>query len=142
MMHLQDVGYALLESYSRVLESLAYSVMSRIEDVLSADAAAQNLTATEAARRMMESAELPAARKLDAKEELEKLNEAPASMTLFDFMGWHFDQDELMKRREDGTLDADGEAMLLKKAPSMAPKKFSYVDSLAAGGMRSPSARH
>ncbi|KAG0532714.1 hypothetical protein BDA96_04G130800 [Sorghum bicolor] len=138
----RDVGYALLESYSRVLESLAYSVMSRIEDVLSADAAAQNLTATEAARRMMESAELPAARKLDAKEELEKLNEAPASMTLFDFMGWHFDQDELMKRREDGTLDADGEAMLLKKAPSMAPKKFSYVDSLAAGGMRSPSARH
>jgi hypothetical protein len=141
---LQDVGYALLESYSRVLESLAYSVMSRIEDVLSADAAAQNLTASEAARRALEStsAELPAARKLDAKEELEKLNEAPASMTLFDFMGWHFDQDELMKRREDGTLDADGEAMLLKKAPSMAPKKFSYVDSLSSGGMRSPSARH
>ncbi|AQK59221.1 Rop guanine nucleotide exchange factor 9 [Zea mays] len=140
----RDVGYALLESYSRVLESLAYSVMSRIEDVLSADAAAQNLTASEAARRALEStsAELPAARKLDAKEELEKLNEAPASMTLFDFMGWHFDQDELMKRREDGTLDADGEAMLLKKAPSMAPKKFSYVDSLSSGGMRSPSARH
>lgn len=138
----RDVGYALLESYSRVLESLAYSVMSRIEDVLNADAAAQNLTASEAARRMLESAEAPAARKLDAKEELEKLNEAPASMTLFDFMGWHFDQDELMKRKEDGTLDADGEAMLLKKAPSMAPKKFSYVDSLSSGGMRSPSARH
>ncbi|WVZ76944.1 hypothetical protein U9M48_024857 [Paspalum notatum var. saurae] len=140
----RDVGYALLESYSRVLESLAYSVMSRIEDVLNADAAAQNLTASEAARRMLEAAEAPAAaRKLDAKEELEKLNEAPASMTLFDFMGWHFDQDELMKRREDGTLDADGEAMLLKKAPSMAPKKFSYVDTLSSGGgMRSPSARH
>ncbi|AQK69897.1 Rop guanine nucleotide exchange factor 9 [Zea mays] len=138
----RDVGYALLESYSRVLESLAYSVMSRIEDVLSADAAAQNLTATEAARRVLESADLLAPRKLDAKEELEKLNEAPASMTLFDFMGWHFDQDELMKRREDGTLDADGEAMLLKKAPSVAPKKFSYVDSLSSGGMRSPSARH
>lgn len=127
-----------------MLESLAYSVMSRIEDVLSADAAAQNLTASEAARRMMESAaEAPAARKLDAKEELEKLNEAPASMTLFDFMGWHFDQDELMKRREDGTLDADAEAKLLKKVPSMAPaKKFSYVDTLASGGMRSPSSRH
>ncbi|CAL4970064.1 unnamed protein product [Urochloa decumbens] len=141
----RDVGYALLESYSRVLESLAYSVMSRIEDVLGADAAAQNLTASEAARRMLESgaAEAPSARKLDAKEELEKLNEAPASMTLFDFMGWHFDQDELMKRREDGTLDADAEAKLLKKAPSMAPtKKFSYVDSLSSGGMRSPSARH
>ncbi|XP_062217344.1 rho guanine nucleotide exchange factor 8-like [Phragmites australis] len=138
----RDVGYAILESYSRVLESLAYSVMSRIEDVLSADAAAQNLTATEAAaRRLLAEADAPA-RKLDAKEELEKLNEAPASMTLFDFMGWHFDQDELMKRKEDGTLDADGEAKLLKKAPSLVPKKFSYVDSLSSGGMRSPSARH
>jgi hypothetical protein len=37
-----------------VLESLAYSVMSRIEDVLGADAAATNLTASEAARRQME----------------------------------------------------------------------------------------
>ncbi|KAK8695128.1 hypothetical protein V6N13_000302 [Hibiscus sabdariffa] len=33
----QDVGLAILESYSRVLESLAFSVMSRIEDVLHAD---------------------------------------------------------------------------------------------------------
>jgi hypothetical protein len=133
------VGYAILESYSRVLESLAYSVMSRIEDVLGADAAAQNLTATEAARRLMDGD--AAARKLDAMEELEKLNEAPASMTLYDFMGWHFDQDELMRKKEEGTLDEAGEAKL-KKAPSLAPKKFSYVDSLSAGGMRSPSARH
>jgi hypothetical protein len=128
-----------------VLESLAYSVMSRIEDVLNADAAALNLTAAEAnARRLLAEAAVEApCRKLDAREELEKLNEAPASMTLFDFMGWHFDQDELMKRREDGTLDAEGEARLLKKAPSLAPKKFSYVDSLSSGGgMRSPSARH
>ncbi|KAG8058689.1 hypothetical protein GUJ93_ZPchr0002g23527 [Zizania palustris] len=137
----RDVGYALLESYSRVLESLAYSVMSRIEDVLGADAAAQNLTATEAARRGVEVADALTARKLDAKEELEKLNEAPASMTLYDFMGWHFDQDELMRKKEEGTLDEEGEAKL-KKAPSLAPKKFSYVDSLATGGMRSPSARH
>ncbi|GMI97733.1 ROP (rho of plants) guanine nucleotide exchange factor 8 [Hibiscus trionum] len=33
----RDVGLAILESYSRVLESLAFSVMSRIEDVLHAD---------------------------------------------------------------------------------------------------------
>ncbi|XBI46653.1 hypothetical protein VPH35_110842 [Triticum aestivum] len=134
----RDVGYALLESYSRVLESLAYSVISRIEDVLGADAAATNLTASEAARRQLE---MKAPRKLDAREELEKLNEAPASMTLYDFMGWHFDQDELMRKKEEGTLDEAGEAMLLKKAPSLAPKKFSYVDSLA-GGVRSPSAHH
>ncbi|KAA3477029.1 rop guanine nucleotide exchange factor 9-like [Gossypium australe] len=33
----RDVGLAIQESYSRVLESLAFSVMSRIEDVLHAD---------------------------------------------------------------------------------------------------------
>jgi hypothetical protein len=32
--------------------------------------------------------------------------------------------------------------MLPKKAPSLVPKKLSYVDSLATSGMRSPSARH
>lgn len=36
----QDVGYAILESYSRTLESLAFAVLSRIEDVLHADAVA------------------------------------------------------------------------------------------------------
>lgn len=33
----QDAGFALLESYSRVLESLAFNVMSPIEDVVQAD---------------------------------------------------------------------------------------------------------
>jgi hypothetical protein len=33
----QDVGFALLGSYSRVLESLAFNVMSRIEDVVQTD---------------------------------------------------------------------------------------------------------
>jgi hypothetical protein len=33
----QDVGHSILESYSRVLESLAYNIRSRIDDVLNAD---------------------------------------------------------------------------------------------------------
>ncbi|GMI88579.1 ROP (rho of plants) guanine nucleotide exchange factor 8 [Hibiscus trionum] len=33
----KDVGHAILESYSRVIESLAFTIMSRIEDVLHAD---------------------------------------------------------------------------------------------------------
>ncbi|KAJ9551188.1 hypothetical protein OSB04_015233 [Centaurea solstitialis] len=37
----KDVGHAILESYSRVLESLANTVMNRIEDVLYADDFAQ-----------------------------------------------------------------------------------------------------
>ncbi|XP_071737247.1 rop guanine nucleotide exchange factor 12-like isoform X2 [Rutidosis leptorrhynchoides] len=38
----KDIGHAVLESYSRVLESLANTVMNRIEDVLYADEVAQN----------------------------------------------------------------------------------------------------
>jgi hypothetical protein len=34
---LQDIGQAILESYSRVLESLAYNIVSWIDDVLLAD---------------------------------------------------------------------------------------------------------
>lgn len=34
---LQDIGQAILESYSRVLESLAYNIVSWIDDVLIAD---------------------------------------------------------------------------------------------------------
>ena len=34
---LQDVGQAILESYSRVLESLAFSIVAWIEDVLHED---------------------------------------------------------------------------------------------------------
>lgn len=40
--HNRDVGLAILESYSRILESLAHKVLSRIEDVQHADALAQN----------------------------------------------------------------------------------------------------
>lgn len=36
-MNLQDVGKSILESYSRVLESLAFNVFSRIDDLLYAD---------------------------------------------------------------------------------------------------------
>jgi hypothetical protein len=40
---LQDVGQAILESYSRVLESLAYNIVACIDDVLFADDAARKI---------------------------------------------------------------------------------------------------
>jgi len=39
---LQDVGKAVLESYSRVLESLAFNIVSWIEDVLYVDRSMRN----------------------------------------------------------------------------------------------------
>ncbi|KAA8540405.1 hypothetical protein F0562_024676 [Nyssa sinensis] len=41
---------AILESYSRILESLAFTVLSRIDDVLQADSAARNSSVTEQER--------------------------------------------------------------------------------------------
>lgn len=38
----KDVGQSILESYSRILESLAFTVMSQIEDVLKADSLAKD----------------------------------------------------------------------------------------------------
>ena len=40
---LQDVAQAILESYSRVLESLAYNIVTCIDDVLFADEAARKI---------------------------------------------------------------------------------------------------
>nr|XP_043626192.1 rop guanine nucleotide exchange factor 12-like [Erigeron canadensis] len=40
--HNRDVGHAILESYSRILESLAHKVLSRIEDVQHADVLTQS----------------------------------------------------------------------------------------------------
>ncbi|KAG6398085.1 hypothetical protein SASPL_139536 [Salvia splendens] len=43
----KDVGHAVLESYSRILETLAFTVLSRIEDVMSADAQARGSATAE-----------------------------------------------------------------------------------------------
>jgi hypothetical protein len=44
---LQDVGQSILESYSRVTESLAFNIMARIDDVLFVDDATKQCAAAE-----------------------------------------------------------------------------------------------
>lgn len=44
---LQDVGQSILESYSRVMESLAFNIMARIDDVLYVDDAVKRSAAAE-----------------------------------------------------------------------------------------------
>ncbi|ONK67069.1 uncharacterized protein A4U43_C06F15340 [Asparagus officinalis] len=135
----KDVGQAVLESYSRILETLAHAVMTKIEDVLDADAKAVDPTHD---RKQVHTEPI---KKLDPKEELEKLNnmDPPNSMTLSDFMGWHLDQDaDAEKKETGGTGESDGNS--LKKPPKVAThKKFSYIEKLEnLGGLRSPTARH
>ena len=43
----QDVGQSILESYSRVMESLAFNIMARIDDVLYVDDATKRCAAAE-----------------------------------------------------------------------------------------------
>ncbi|KAG7626460.1 Rho guanine nucleotide exchange factor 8 [Arabidopsis thaliana] len=126
----KDVGQAVLESYSRILESLAYTVMSRIEDVLYTDTLAlkQTLLAEETSDggRTTET-DSESAGSSNSGEEAEKLD--PHSKTLLDFMGWN---DNSSKGGDKPT-----------KSPNLTPKKLSYLEKLEnLNGFRSPKDRH
>ncbi|CAH1449013.1 unnamed protein product [Lactuca virosa] len=77
----RDVGLAVLESYSRVLESLANTVMNRIEDVLYADDLAQNSSENNTK---------------SSPSEQTQGNKTPngTPTTISDMMGWGSDQGE------------------------------------------------
>ncbi|XP_020207727.1 rop guanine nucleotide exchange factor 12 [Cajanus cajan] len=135
----RDVGQAVLESYSRILESLAFTVLSRIDDVLQADfqIQSQNLQG-----RRMSSVSRPSPR-----EETDKGSaEAPGAMTLSDFMGWGADPgDSEMKKQEsfavtDEFFKDDDDPKQQKLPAVVTNKKGSYLENL--GVMRSPTSRH
>ena len=144
---MQDVGQAILESYSRVIESLAFTVMSRIEDVLYADSLAQTSPQADYNERpSMDSPELPIT---TSSEEMDKnLSETPNSKTLSDFMGWELEQAENNIRKNNSTGNIEiyykGDNDKLSKTPkAVTPKKFSYLERLEnLSGLRSPTARH
>ncbi|MBA0569925.1 hypothetical protein Golob_003624 [Gossypium lobatum] len=121
----RDVGQALLESYSRILESLAFTVLSRIGDVLYADSVARNPS--------------QATSKSPANPSPGNDNEKSNLMTLSDLLTWSGDlldndfedskdcKDDLSKDMDDKNLN-------------VATSKVSYLESL--GGVRSPKERH
>ncbi|KAI8020702.1 Rho guanine nucleotide exchange factor 8 [Camellia lanceoleosa] len=145
----RDVGHSILESYSRVLESLANTVMSRIEDVLYADSLTQDPSLAVSKRKpSMDS--LPAEgleSSPSSAEDIEKPNttETPTSMTLSDFMGWSLDQGEaeMKKIQSTGNLDnlsKEEIEKLSKPIDVVTNKKFSYMEKLETlGGLRSPT---
>uniref|UniRef100_A0A0A9GRQ5 PRONE domain-containing protein n=1 Tax=Arundo donax TaxID=35708 RepID=A0A0A9GRQ5_ARUDO len=129
----RDVGFALLESYSRVLESVAFNVMSRIEDVIEADNHAR-----EKAKR-----DAPAAERRDPQE----ASEEDQSRTLLDFMGWTGDSDA---KNDDSSPPppppeppAQDDGRLMKLPNIMTNLKQTYMEKLDfLGGHRSPTSRH
>lgn len=145
---MQDVGQAILESYSRVIESLAFTVLSRIDDVLYADLIARNPSQASFKRKpLLASPSMEPERLPNFKEEVEKLSttETPTSMTLLDFMGWNAtDQGEMDIEKHKDILTGDELLRDSKKVPPVvANKKISYLERIEnLSGSRSPSLRH
>ncbi|KAK0597808.1 hypothetical protein LWI29_028768 [Acer saccharum] len=138
----KDVGQAVLESYSRILESLAYTVLSRIEDVLYADYATQNpLQITYSRKFKREDSTVSMSESMIPNDDGDKA-ETPTSKTLLDFMGWDADSEAAKDPTglSEGALLKDSEKLSQKIANIVTNKKTSYLESL--GGLRSPTARH
>lgn len=133
----QDVGYAILESYSRVIESLAFNVMSKIEDVLFAD----KKTRKEKSNRRL------SVDSYASGEDPERLSctGTPTSKTLFEFMGWNGDLDEtnVDKNNKESYCKEESDKIMSKPPPAVSTKRFSYLEKLEKlSGLRSPTARH
>lgn len=133
----QDVGQAVLESYSRILESLAFTVLSRIEDVLHADFVAQNPSQASCKRNPLTDDSQPILVLPNPKYDAD----TPNSMTLSDLLTWSLDQND-SEANKDSTdeLSKEGDAKHMQKLNVVTNKKVSYLESL--GGLRSPTARH
>lgn len=150
----RDVGHAILESYSRVLESLANTVMNRIEDVLYADSLA--LDPSLAVSKWQPSREAspspsPSPQRSGLStpaEEADRISSVgtPSSMTLLDFMGWSLEQGEteIKKNHSYDNLDAytrDENEKTMGKPSGINPiKKLSYIEKIEMS-LRSPTAR-
>ncbi|KAL1547638.1 rho guanine nucleotide exchange factor 8-like [Salvia divinorum] len=119
----KDVGLSVLESYSRVLESLANTVMSRIKDVLYAN----YLIEKTKSRPWDDYASSPG------------LSTGPAERaTLSDFINWDSDPSE--KETGADTEAYCGKAEEMKIIRQLANiKKFSYTDTIEMAGLRSPA---
>ncbi|KAL0427031.1 UNVERIFIED_CONTAM: Rho guanine nucleotide exchange factor 8 [Sesamum latifolium] len=152
----RDVGMSVLESYSRVLETLANTVMSRIEDVLYADSVAQNPSLA-VVKVEQPTDPLPSptiSNPPNPEEEAEKMSspapgaapETPTSMTLSDFMGW---KDEPAEPEVKSSPTPNMETPVKEeedngpfKYASSTLKKYLYIDKIDMTGLKSPIARH
>ncbi|XP_073154620.1 rho guanine nucleotide exchange factor 8-like [Henckelia pumila] len=146
----KDVGLSILESYSRVLESLANTVMSRIEDVLYADSLAQDPSLEVGTwKQSLKNSCLSQPQSPEAGN-LSSAAETPTgSMTLSDFMGWNVEPPttEIRKNHSTGNLLSstskdEEETLVTKPSHFNIIKKLSYIDKIEMSGLRSPTSRH
>ena len=153
----KDVGQAILESYSRVIESLAYTVLSRIEDVLYVDSLTKNPSLATSSRRFsLDSLQVTDQTSPNSEEVTGQMksSETPPSMTLSDFMGWSSNNggSDMKKTNSTGDLedlkDRDEKALTKSpkspKSPRFATlKKYYYLDKLEyLNAIKNPITRH
>ncbi|XWS20276.1 hypothetical protein CRYUN_Cryun31cG0086800 [Craigia yunnanensis] len=133
----RDVGQAVLESYARILESLAFTVLSRIEDVLHADFIVQNPSQASSKLNPLKDDSQPTLVLSSPRYDAETTN----PMTLSDLLTWSLDQNDSEEKRDStDDLSKEGDAKHMQKLNIVTNKKVSYLESL--GGLRSPTARH
>ncbi|XP_027359266.1 rop guanine nucleotide exchange factor 9-like [Abrus precatorius] len=145
----KDVGQAILESYSRVIESLAYTVLSRIEDVLYADSMTKNPSLAVSSRKFSLDS-LPVAEQTSPNSGDENSNSQSSepAMTLSDFMGWGSIKvgSEMKKTSSTGDLEEldENDEKGMNKSPKLTtPKKAYYLEKLEyLNTLRSPIARN
>ncbi|XP_018513540.1 rop guanine nucleotide exchange factor 13-like [Brassica rapa] len=132
----KDIGLAILESYSRVLESLAHTVLSRIEDVLEADQLTQESEVAVCKRDIVKEAESP--KKEEGKDFClleERPKKSKSTISLSQVMQWNMEDHEQPKKEKNETP----RKKLLTRVSSMINKKTSsYLESL--GTTKSPKA--
>ncbi|CAM8942102.1 unnamed protein product [Rhodiola kirilowii] len=143
----KDVGHAILESYSRVIESLAFTVLSRIEDVLYADSIAQDPSEAETKSQQSSRVSSPL-----PEDDASNSVGTPNAFTLSDIMGWNVaptpTETANVRKSEpaNNMADAskgDNEKIMTKLANIVTQKKQSYLEKIEnLSALRSPIGRH
>lgn len=145
------MGQAILESYSRVIESLAYTVLSRIEDVLYVDSLTKNPSLATSGRTFsLDSLPVSEQTSPNSEEGRGSLNSSGTSpsMTLSDFMGWNSNKvgGDLKRTNSTGDLEdlKEKDEKASMKSPKVGtPKKNYYLEKFEyLNAIRSPIARH
>ncbi|KAL9993454.1 putative PRONE domain, Rop guanine nucleotide exchange factor [Helianthus debilis subsp. tardiflorus] len=113
----KNVGHAILESYSRVLESLANTVMNRIEDVLYADKVAQDPSLLAKKRTTSSRVVLD-----ESNGQVSGQTPTGSPKTLSDFMGWSVEQETTSGASSPQVEDKETEKYQSKSANILARK--------------------
>uniref|UniRef100_A0A7N0ZUX6 PRONE domain-containing protein n=1 Tax=Kalanchoe fedtschenkoi TaxID=63787 RepID=A0A7N0ZUX6_KALFE len=126
--HNKDVGHAILESYSRTIESLAHTVMSRIDGVLYADQLVQDSSNKTALMLLSPSS--------SGRTENSDIAKSPRSPSLSHFMGWNGNKGEVETRKNEpkATLidpsNIENEKIITKIANIVTNMKITYLEKI------------